>query len=158
MSERRGARWAVTVIFLAHAAPFASWTAHIPEVKRRLGLSDAALGGALLGAPIGSVVAMLVTPWLLARLGSRRMVQVSLAGYCAAGLGVGLASSQWQLFAGLAGWGLFLGALDESMNTQGITVQAAAGRPIMSGLHGAWSLGTFTGAALGAAGVAVGLR
>lgn len=84
---------------------------------------------------------MLVTPWLLARLGSRRMVQVSLAGYCAAGLGVGLASSQWQLFAGLAGWGLFLGALDVSMNTQGITVQAAAGRPIMSGLmgRGAWA-------------------
>jgi predicted MFS family arabinose efflux permease len=150
----RAARVAVIVVFLTHALLFASWTARIPQVKARLGLSDASLGLALFGAPVGSVAAMVVTGWLLLRLGSRRMVQLTLAGYCLTGLGVGLAGSQLQLFTALALWGVFQGSLDVSMNTQGISVERAVGRPIMSGFHGAWSIGGFTGAGLGALAVA----
>lgn len=145
------------MVFVAHALLFASWTAHIPQVKMHLGLTDAGLGLALFGAPIGSVAATLVTGALLGRLGSRRMVQLTLAGYCITGPGVGLAGSQFQLFLALALWGVFLGALDVSMNTQGITVERAVGRPIMSGFHGAWSAGGFAGAGLGAGAVGAGL-
>ena len=152
-----GARLAVTVTFLVQALLFASWIAHIPEVKARLGLDDGTLGLALLGAPVGSVLAMLATGWLLPRLGSRLMVQITLAGYALTGLTVGLAGSLWALFLALALWGAFQGALDVSMNAQGITVERAIGRPIMSGLHGAWSIGALVGAGIGTAGVGLGL-
>jgi hypothetical protein len=65
---------------VVHALVFAAWTAHIAEIKLRLDLTDAQLGVALLGAPVGSVAAMLATGWLLPRLGSPLMVQLTLAG------------------------------------------------------------------------------
>jgi len=153
-------RWllaATVAVFFTHGLLFASWTAHIPEVKARLDLTDGALGLALLGAPVGSVSAMLATARLLPKLGSRRMVQASLLGYCAAGPLIGLAGSLPMLFAALYAWGAFQGALDVSMNTQAVAVERARGRPLMSGLHGCWSIGALAGAVIGTAGVAIGL-
>jgi hypothetical protein len=54
-------------------------------------------------------------------------------------------------------WGVFHGSLDVSMNTQGVSVERAGKAPIMSGLHGAWSVGGFVGAGLGALAVGVGI-
>jgi len=143
--------------FVSHGLLFASWTAHIPQLKERLGLTDGALGLALLGAPVGSVAAMLVVARVLPRLGSRRMVQISLLGYSFAGPLVGLASSLAALFAALFAWGAFQGTLDVAMNTQAVTVERAAGRPLMSGFHASWGIGAFAGAGIGALGVAAGL-
>ncbi len=153
----RAQRAATFAAFISHGLLFASWTAHIPQVKDRLGLSDGTLGLALLGAPLGSVTAMLVVARVLPRLGSQRLVQASLLGYCLAGPLVGVAGSFAGLFAALFAWGAFQGALDVSMNTQAVTVERAAGRPLMSGFHGSWSIGAFAGAGIGALGVAAGI-
>jgi hypothetical protein len=130
----------VTAVFVVHGLLFASWTAHIPHVKQSLGLSDGTLGFALLGAPVGSVAAMCLAAVLLPRFGSRRILQVALIGYCAVGPLVGLT-----------------GTLDVAMNTQAIAVEKARRRPLMSGLHGGWSIGAFTGAGIGALAVGAGL-
>lgn len=150
-------RIAITATFLTHGFVFASWTAHIPQLKESLGLSDGSLGETLLGAPAGSVTAMICSGYLLPRLGSKRLVQLCLVGYATAGITVGLTHSMLQLFAALYLWGAFQGALDVAMNTQAIAVERAAGRPMMSGLHGTWSIGSFSGAAAGALGVSIGL-
>ncbi len=144
-------------VFFTHGLLFASWTAHIPLIKDHLDLTDGALGMALLGAPLGSVSAMLVSARLLRRFGSKTMVRACLLGYCAAGPLVGLVGSLPELFAALFLWGAFQGALDVSMNTQAVVVEQVRGRPLMSGFHGCWSIGTFAGAGIGALGVAVGL-
>jgi hypothetical protein len=81
-ARRRWPRTAVTAVFVAHGLLFASWTAHIPHVMRHLGLTDGTLGIALLGAPAGSVTAMLLASYLIPRLGSRRVVPAALVGYC----------------------------------------------------------------------------
>lgn len=147
----------MTVIFFINGVLFASWTAHIPHVKADLRLGDGPLGIALLGAPVGSCLAMLLVARLLPIFGSRSIVRVTLLGYCAAGPFVGLAGSQAMLFVALAVWGAFQGTLDVSMNTQAISVERRARRALMPGFHGAWSIGSFAGAGLGAAGVAIGL-
>jgi MFS family permease len=156
-STDRAQRAATLAVFVSHGLLFASWTAHIPQIKDHLGLSDGVLGFALLGAPLGSVTAMLIVAHLLPRLGSQRMVQISLLGYCLAGPLVGLAGSFAALFAALFAWGAFQGALDVSMNTQAVTVELADGRPLMSGFHASWSIGAFAGAGIGALGVAAGV-
>jgi hypothetical protein len=153
----RGPRSATVAVFFIHGLLFASWTAHIPQVKDHAGLSVGALGLALLGAPAGSVSAMLASARLLPRLGSRRMVGGCLAGYCLAGPLIGLAGSLPAAFAALFAWGAFQGSLDVSMNTQAVAVERARGRPLMSGFHACWSIGTFAGAAAGVAGVAIGM-
>ena len=67
----RRARLGVIVTFAAHGLLFASWAAHVPHVKDRLGIDDAQLGVALLGTPVGSVAAVTLAGWLLPRTGSR---------------------------------------------------------------------------------------
>ncbi|MCU1459348.1 MAG: transporter, partial [Actinomycetia bacterium] len=156
----RSVRWpriAVTAVFVVHGLLFASWTAHIPDVKGHLGLTDGTLGFALLGAPVGSVIAMIASSWLLPRLGSRRVVQVALVGYCATGPLVGLIGGVSTLFAALFVWGAFQGTLDVAMNTQAIAVERTGARVLMSGLHGSWSIGAFVGAGIGALAVAAGV-
>jgi MFS family permease len=153
----RAQRGATVAAFVSHGLLFASWSAHIPQVKHHIGLTDGTLGLALLGAPVGSVAAMLVVARVLPVLGSKRMVQISLLGYSLAGPLVGLAGSLPALFTALFAWGAFQGTLDVSMNTQAVTVERAAGRPLMSGFHACWSIGAFAGAGIGALGVAAGL-
>jgi MFS family permease len=153
----RGAQVAVAATFFAHGLLFASWAAHIPHVKAHLGVDNGSLGLALLGAPVGSVSAIAVAGYLVPRVGSRRVVQGALLGYCAAGPFVGVAGSVAGLFVALYFWGAFQGALDIAMNTQAITVEGARRRALMNGMHAAWSIGAFTGAGAGALAVAVGL-
>jgi fucose permease len=151
-------RIAITVVFVVHGLLFASWTAHIPHVKQSLGLNDGTLGLALVGAPVGSIAAMCLAAMLLPRFGSRRIIQVALCGYCAAGPLVGITGSLPALFGALVLWGVFQGTLDVAMNTQAIAIERRSGRPLMSGLHGGWSIGAFTGAGIGALAVGGGLE
>jgi len=153
-------RWpqiAVTVMFFVHGLLFAAWTAHIPEVKAHLGLTDGTLGFALAGPPIGSVLATIASSWLLPRLGSRRIVQITLVGSCLAAPLVGVTGNLAMLFAALFAWGAFQGTLDVAMNTQAIAVERTGRQVLMSGLHGGWSVGSFVGAGIGALAVVAGV-
>src|SRR5438270_4478615 len=72
------ARLSVSVVFLMHGAVAGSWLARIPAVQEHLGLGEAALGLALLGSGLGSLVAMLPAGALIGRYGSRGMVAVTV--------------------------------------------------------------------------------
>ncbi len=156
-SADRWPRLAVIAVFFVHGFLFASWTAHIPQLQRHLGLSDGRLGLALLGAPIGSVLAMVVAARLLPIVGSRPMVRLALVGYCVSGPFIGLTGSLGTFFVAFLLWGFFQGTLDVSMNTQAITVERFSGRVLMPGFHGSWSTGALVGAVTGAAAVGLGL-
>jgi len=146
---------AVTAVFFIHGFLFASWTAHIPQLQHHLRLNDGRLGLALLGAPVGSVLAIAVAARLLPKVGSRRMVRLALIGYCVSGPFIGLTGSLGTFFTAFLIWGFFQGTLDVSMNTQAITVERFSHRVLMPGFHGSWSTGSLVGALTGA--VAVGL-
>jgi MFS family permease len=152
-------RWmrnAVVATFFVQGFLFASWTAHIPHMKDHLHLGDGSLGIALLGAPLGSMLAMLAVSRLLPKYGSRRVVRVALVGYCFAGPLVGLSTSLVTFFAAFLLWGIFQGSLDVSMNAQAIAVEGSVGRRLMPGFHGSWSMGSLAGAGVGVLGVGIG--
>ena len=153
----RRARRAITGVFFAHSVLLASWVAHIPEFKREFNLGDGALGTILMGAPVGSVVAMLASGPLLGYLGSKVVIQATLAGYGAAAIIVGLAPSATALFFALALWGAFQGSLDVAMNTQSVSLEKVYGQPLMNRLHGTWSFAGLIGALIGAGSVKSGL-
>lgn len=152
-------RWmrnAVVAVFFVQGFLFASWTAHIPHIKDHLHLGDGSLGIALLGAPIGSMLAMLAVSRLLPKFGSRRVVRVALVGYCLAGPLVGLSTSLVTFFIAFLLWGIFQGSLDVSMNAQAIAVEGRVSRRLMPGFHGSWSMGSLAGAGVGVLGVGLG--
>lgn len=153
------ARWmrnSVVSAFFVQGFLFASWTAHIPHIKDHLHLGDGSLGIALLGAPIGSMLAMLAVSRLLPKFGSRRVVRVALVGYCLAGPVVGLSTSLLTFFIAFLLWGIFQGSFDVSMNAQAIAVEGRVGRRLMPGFHGSWSMGSLAGAGVGVLGVGLG--
>lgn len=147
----------VAGVFFAHGLLFASWVAHIPGERAHLGIGLGLLGVALLGAPIGSVLAMAAAGWLVPRFGSRRLVRTGMVGYCLAGSLIGVAGSLIAFFAVYLLWGIFQGTLEVAMNTQAVTVEGGLGRPVMAMFHGSWSLGALTGAGIGTAAVALGI-
>jgi MFS family permease len=153
----RWPRVAVIAVFFVHGFLFASWTAHIPQLKEHLGLSDGRLGLALLGAPIGSILAVVLVARILPRVGSRSMVRLALLGYCVSGPFIGLTGSLATFFVAFLLWGFFQGTLDVSMNTQAIAVEGFSGRVLMPGFHGSWSSGALVGAVIGAFAVGAGV-
>ena len=147
----------VAAVFAAHALVFSSWVAHIPHAKSELRLSDGALGNALLGAPLGALLATALCIRLLPRWGSHILVPVTVAGYAASGPLLGLARSELGLFLALTSVGFFLGGLDVAMNVQAAAVERVAARPIMSRFHGMRSLAVLLGSLVGAACVSAGV-
>ena len=137
---------AVALIFFVNGFVYASWVPRLAEIRTGLALSEGQLGVALLMLAIGALVAMPVIGGLIARYGSRTLTAVSVA---LAGLGlppVAFADGFATLCLAFLFYGAAAGALDVSMNVQGIAVERAHRRPIMSSLHGMFSIGAMAGA------------
>jgi MFS family permease len=150
------ARVAVTAVFFLNGAVFSSWYARLPDIQEELGIGTGALGVALLGAPLGLLVAQPVAGAVVARIGSRPLVAAApilLAPVVLPALAV---DAPTLLLATLT-VGATNGVLDISMNVQGLAVERAGRRRIFNSLHAAFSFGALTGAALAGVAIAAGL-
>lgn len=140
---------AVAGMFLLNGVLFASWASEIPVLRQRLGLSDLVLSVALAGITLGSV---LVLPLISRRLDRAGAAGVGLLGVLGAGAALFLATQapNAALFIlALLAFGAGFGALDAAMNAAGLEVEERLRRPVMSGLHGGFSIGALLGALLG---------
>lgn len=146
----RHARVTITAIFFLNGATFAAWYARLPAIQNDLGLSPGALGLALLGAPLGLLVAQPVAGALIARRGSRAVVALAPLSLVLVVLPA-LAVSLPTLLLATVGVGAANGVLDIAMNAQGLTVERRAERPLFSSLHAAFSFGALGGAGAAAA-------
>jgi MFS family permease len=148
------------VVFFLHGLGGGMWASRIPAVQENLALGVGPLGLALLGGGLGTLLAMVPTGAVLARYGSRTVAQVAAVLMCASLPLLAVASDATWLFGGMVLWGAGSAALDVTMNAQGSAVEQRRGRPLMSSLHGLWSLGSMSGAAIGAllAGLAISVQ
>lgn len=143
------ARLAVATAFLLNGIAGGNWFVRIPAVQENLDLSSSALGLALLGMPLGAIVAMPVAGWLVSRVGSRRVLWGATMAYCAAAAFPGFAPDLPTLILILAVFGASTGMMDVSMNAQGVAVERLYRRTIMSSFHAAYSVGAMIGAISG---------
>jgi MFS family permease len=141
------ARAGVAAVFFLNGFGYGSWVPRIAEIQAKLTLSEGQLGLALFMAAVGALLAMPLAGAAAHRYGSRAATAVAVVCY-------GLSLPGLALAPGLLGLGLALfvagaasGALDVSMNAQGVAVEKRYWRPIMSSLHGMFSLGAMVGAA-----------
>ncbi|HEX6388322.1 MAG TPA: MFS transporter, partial [Solirubrobacteraceae bacterium] len=128
-----------------------SWAARIPWVQEHLDLSDGELGAALLAPAVGGVLTMTLVGRLTTLVGSRVVARLVVPGWCAVLALPALMPSFWTLAASLLLFGVLAGATDVAMNAQGVVVERRRAHPLLSHLHGLWSLGALLGAAVGAA-------
>jgi len=153
----RLARIATAIVFAFNGFLWAAWVPHIPEVKDRLGLSDAALGLALLGPAIGSMISMPLVGRATTRFGSGRVTAAMAFFSYLVIAGPGLAGNLPTLLLSLLLWGMAAGALDVAMNAQAVQIETSYQRPIMSSFHAFWSVGTVLGTAAGSLGAGLGI-
>jgi MFS family permease len=144
--ELRSARLAVTAVFFVNGALTASWAPYIPRIKGDLGLSTSSLGIVLLAMAVGAVAVMPAAGLMVERLGARSVLAVAVGiSYVALPFTL-LAPSTLALVAVLVVMGAATGVTDVAMNANGAAVEHRYGRPIMSSLHGLWSVGAFVAA------------
>jgi MFS family permease len=146
----RAARIAVSAFFFSAGFCFASWASRIPDIQQKLGLNEAGLGMVLLSLPIGLMVSLPVSGFVVARYGSRHTAIIAALLYAFLLPFLGLVTLAWQLVIVLFLFGFAGNLLNISMNTQGVSVEAIYGRSIMASFHGVWSVAGFSGAAVGA--------
>jgi fucose permease len=149
MAEQRRARRGVTLVFFVYGAVLATWVSRIPLIKQSLGLDTAQLSLALLGSPAGLIVATQLVSALVGRYTSATVTRWGVVAASAAMVLPSLAWNLGSLAAALFLLGMSLGSLDVAMNTQGVAIERGYARPIMSGIHGMYSVGVLAGALVG---------
>jgi len=141
----RRARIATMLIFLVCGIGLSSWAPMVPYAKDRLGLHDGQLGMLLLFLGFGALVMMPVSGILINRFGTRIITAIG-AGIIAWSLPTLIIVHNIPLMAvALFFFGAGIGTIDVAMNAHGVQVQNLYGRPIMSSLHGLFSVGGLVG-------------
>ncbi|MHB1235509.1 MAG: MFS transporter, partial [Microbacteriaceae bacterium] len=147
-------RNSVFVVFGLSGLDLASWVARVPTVRDALQASTLQMGLLIFGLAGGSIVGLLVSSHLIARITARKAILWSLTagptGLIVAGVGATAGRSFALTFIGLAVFGLGAGLCDVAMNVSAAASERLLGRTIMPLYHACFSLGTVVGAALGA--------
>jgi len=163
LSRRQVVAWrnAMFVIFALCGLALASWVARLPAVRDELGASTLDMGVLIFGLSFGSILGLLGSSHVIARLGARTTMRVGLSvaplGLVVAGLAATLAPNFPVIFVGLAVFGAAFSTTDVAMNVSGAANERALGRAIMPIYHAFFSFGTIAGAGIGAAAEALGV-
>ncbi|WP_433855302.1 MFS transporter [Streptomyces kronopolitis] len=145
----RRARRAVALVFLVHGAVTGSFATRIPWIQEHTGLAPGRLGLALAFPAIGAALAMPLAGRISHRFGSRTALRGPLALWTLSLALPALSPGLSALCPALLAYGAASGMADVAMNALGVETEDLLGRPIMSGLHGMWSVGALLGSASG---------
>jgi MFS family permease len=152
----RLARTAVAALFLTNGALFANVVPRYPQLKDELEVSNAVLGSALAGFPLGALLAGLFAAAAISRFRSSRVAALGIVLLAGATVLVAAVPSWYALAAVLFLAGALDAVVDVAQNAHGLRVQRLYGRSIVNSFHGVWSIGAVLGGLMGSA--AAGLR
>lgn len=144
--------YAIVVYFSFFGMGIAALLARMPEVKANLAVNSSQLGLVLLVGAMGSLISLLFSGKLVARLGTK---PVLITGYTISALALIAAVTAIQmhslvltmlfLFITFAGYAVS----DVSVNVDGSAIEQRLNRSVLPRMHAAYSLGSFAGAGLG---------
>jgi predicted MFS family arabinose efflux permease len=157
MALRAATRWASRSQFFCSGFIFATWGVHIPTVKAHYGIDEAQLGLALLAAGLGALFGVTRASRWIGRHGARRMAGICGIVYALLLAGLIAMPGLVGLLGLLAVFGTITSVFDVAINTEAAQLEMQGGRPLMSGMHGMFSLGGMAGALTGGAALAAGL-
>ena len=142
----RRARFAAYTAFAVQGLCFASLVTQVPKMQEAHHLSDATLSLVLLMVPLVAGVGSVASGALFQRLGSGPVLRVSQPAVAATVALIGLTGdNDLALYVTVAAFGLFVGAVDASMNAQAIAVERRYGISLITGFYAVWSVAGILG-------------
>ncbi|HEY0536788.1 MAG TPA: MFS transporter [Actinoallomurus sp.] len=135
---RRGRRSAYAA-FGVQGLSFAALVTRIPEIQKAHDLTDATLALVLLAVPVVAGIGSVLAGGLMPRYGSGVVLRVAQPFVLLSIIAIGLAPGDLALYAATALFGLFVGAVDASMNTQAVTAETLYDKSLLTGFHAVWS-------------------
>ncbi|RZI68522.1 MFS transporter [Variovorax guangxiensis] len=151
------AQWASRAQFFCSGFIFATWGVHIPTVKVHYGIDEAQLGLAMLAAGAGALMGLTRASRWIGRHGARRVGALCGAIYALLLAGLIAMPNYAALLGLLCLFGVVTSVFDVAINTEAAQLELLCDRPLMSGMHGMFSLGGMAGALGGSAMLAGGL-
>ena len=137
------------LFFFLHPLALGCWLVRIADVQNQLWLSKAEFATALLGFPVGSLLVLVPSTYLISRLGLKRLWRLSFVVFSVGIVALGHAVGTFTLALGL---GLVAGSLlltQLCMNIQVNCVERDEGVNVMSRCHGFFMVGLLGGSLLG---------
>ena len=141
METKSKQRVALSTYFFLSGFFFATWASRIPTLKTAFDLNEAELGNLLLTMPVGSLVGLPFSGWLVSRFDSRVPLIVSFILFSVALVFIGFSESIFALIAAIAVFAFCMRILNIAMNTQSLSLQKSFPRKIIGSFHGIWSTG-----------------
>ncbi|WP_234734419.1 MFS transporter [Tellurirhabdus bombi] len=142
-------RIAIAGFFFISGFGFSTWASRIPSLQQQFGLNEGQLGAVLFALPMGLILTLPVTGFLVGRYSSRKIMLVGALLLNVILSLMGLANQTWQLALILFTFGAARNMLGISANAQSVGLQGLYDRSILASFHAIWSLAGFAGAALG---------
>ena len=121
----------------------------LPDIQHQMGVGEGALGLALSGTPVGTLISLTFAAPLLEKIGFRRFLLAAiplLAIFYAIAV---YAPSPLLFFFLLIPVGLIIGVIEMIINTEADRVEHQVGFRIMNRAHAFWSIGFFAAGLFG---------
>ncbi|KFC64352.1 putative membrane protein [Devosia sp. LC5] len=136
--------------FFVYSFCMGSLYPRLPDIQHAMGVGEGALGFALIGAALGTLISLTFASPIIERIGYRRTLLTALPT-----LAVFYAIAVWAqtpltLFLLLMPVGITIGAIEIIINLEADRVEHAIGRRIMNRSHAFWSFGFFSAGMVGA--------
>ncbi len=146
------ARIGVLALFVTMGMMLTTFLSRLPSIREELGVTKGQLSSLLIMGAVGAFIALMLTGWAVARLGTRKLHVWASIVYAIAFTGVGIATHLHLpiAFAGIQLIANFSFAFTNvAMNADAAATERLVGRKIMAQFHAGFSLGMATGLAVG---------
>ncbi|CNK84332.1 MFS transporter [Yersinia alsatica] len=155
--DTRAKRTSTRAVFFIAGFAMGLWASLVPYAQNRLQFDAGSLGLLLLCLGTGSLLAMLFSGKLIGHFGCRKIMSLGIVLTCIF-LPTLAIIDQFPLMAVcLFFFGAGIGLVDVAVNVQGSLVEQSSDKPLMSGFHCLFSIGSIAGAGGGATLFALGL-
>jgi MFS family permease len=152
---KRSYRIATSIFFFIAGLTYSSWACRIHDIKAHFGLNNAELGSVLFSLPVGLMISLPISGWMVTRIGSRKVLITAGLFFPFMLCMIGLTTQIWQLVIILFLFGFMNNVFEIAMNTQAVGIESLYKRSIMASFHGLWSLAGFTGIGIGTLAIAL---
>lgn len=135
--------------FFIYSFSMGSIFPRLPDIQTAMGVGEGALGLALIGSAIGTLISLTFAGRFIEAIGYRRVLLGAIPLLSALYALASWAATPMVFFLLLVPVGLTIGCIEVIINVEADRVEHAIGRRIMSRAHAFWSLGFFAAGMVG---------